>query len=186
MEISQSIPPLKRPTSFEQGSKPFVLEEEKEPFGITVPLPSPFSPHFIFADPQKGIEQATLSFLSLAQKEVLKGFALLKKEGMEITNFSLDFPFKDRQEEIFFEVRYFDTARMEIQLEIQGGQQALENLVPFLPELYQQILAMVYPYELRLILPKSIVQHPEHSVTIKNLCKQHESVYGVNEDEQAP
>lgn len=93
MEISQSIPPLKRPTSFEQGSKPFVLEEEKEPFGITVPLPSPFSPHFIFADPQKGIEQATLSFLSLAQKEVLKGFALLKKRGDGDHKLLLGFPF---------------------------------------------------------------------------------------------
>ncbi len=186
MEISQATPPLKRLTSLEPTSKPFELEEEKEPFGITVPLPSPFTPHFIFANPQNGIDKATLSFLSLAQKEVLKGFALLKKEGMEITNFSLDFPLENHQEEIFFEVRYFDTARMEIQIEIQGRQNALERLVPFLPGLYQQILAMVYPYELRLILPKSIAQHPEHSVTIKNLCKQHESVYGVNEDDQTP
>jgi hypothetical protein len=82
-------------------------------------------------------------------------------------------------------VRYFDTAKMEIQLEIQGDNNAIESLIPSLPKLYEQILASIFPYQLQLILPRSISQHPKHSVKIKNLCKQQESVYGVNEDEQA-
>ncbi|MBM3196114.1 MAG: hypothetical protein FJZ62_05145 [Chlamydiae bacterium] len=185
MEVTHFNTHSKRHTTLDKSPKPFDFDEKEEPFGLVVPLPSPFSPHFVFDTPPVKLEEKIETFLSNAQEQTLKGFFSFQKEGIETTRFSLDFLFENRSTEISFEVRYFDTAKMEIQLEIQGDNNALESLIPSLPKLYEQILASIFPYQLQLILPRSISQHPEHSVKIKNLCKQQKSVYGVNEDEQA-
>jgi hypothetical protein len=184
MEISRQLCSYKQKESIAKDPKPFAPDEN--PFAAEcLQLPSPFQLLSLTGNEPSGASKEIDLFFSEVKHQVLHAFECRKKGGFEATRFQLVSPLKTLEETIEFEVRYYDTAQMEIQLEIQGSDKALELLIPSLQDLYNQIASSVFPYELRLIIPPSIQNNPRHASTIKNLCKEQRTVYRVNEYEQA-
>ena len=184
MEISRQLCTYKQKESTSKDPKPFDTDDNLFPT-MCPQLPSPFQILPFTGNEPNGESKEIDLFFTEAKHQVLQAFECRKKEGFEATRFQLASPLKTLEETIQFEVRYYDTAQMEIQLEIQGSDKALELLIPSLQDLYNQIASSVFPYELRLILPPSVQNNPRHASTIKNLCKEQRTVYRVNEYEQA-
>jgi hypothetical protein len=186
MQITKIEPVLEKKGIEKKSLKPFLADEDPQATGFILPLLTPFqnlNPDVEdFSSPTQQID-----FFCQGAKEALKHkFLCLKKEGFESTQFSVVLDLKKIIETVSFEVRYFDTAKMEIQVEMQGSDQALKELLSHLSKLYQEISLAVFPYDLQLLIPQSQQKLLPPSVSIKDLCKQHRTVYGVNEDEQAP
>jgi len=186
MRITKVEPILQKKSEEKKLAKSFSLDEDAPLTGPYIHHLSPFqtlheAPH------QTSNHTHEIDFFCNCTKEILQTkLNCLKREGFESTQFSVVLNLKKLTEAVAFEVRYFDTAKMEIQLEMQGSDQALKELLIHLPKLYQEIAMAVFPYELQLLLPQSQLKLLPPSVSIKDLCKQHRTVYGVNEDEQAP
>ena len=184
MEISGQLCSYKQNELLTNDPKPF--EPYENLFApVCLQLPSPFQILSLNGSEPNGASKEIDVFFTEVKYQVLQAFECRKKEGFEATRFQLASPLETLGETIEFEVRYYDTAQMEIQLEIQGSDKALEHLIPSLQDLYNQIASSVFPYELRLIIPPSIQNNPRHASTIKNLCNEQRTVYRVNEYEQA-
>ncbi|MFZ4773053.1 MAG: hypothetical protein ACOYK9_03580 [Chlamydiia bacterium] len=163
------------------------FDETDTPFGMVCSLPSPFTLPLSHQQ-EMPIASQVNPFESLPEetvKELAHFFSVQKNCGTETTTFSLSLPFLNNEPPIEFVVKSCDTAKMVIQVELNGAENALQATIEYLPQLFAMIAASVYPYELSLILPPSIHKSPLNSVSIKELCKERQTVYGVNEDEQA-
>ena len=186
MQITKIEPPTEKKGVEKKAPKPFSLEEDPNATGYIPPLLAPFqnlnATKEDFASPAQQID----FFCQGAKEALLHKFLCLKKEGFESTQFSVVLDLKKIIETVSFEVRYFDTAKMEIQVEMQGSDQAIKELLTHLSKLHHEISLAVFPYDLQLLIPPSQQKLLPPSVSIKDLCKQHRTVYGVNEDEQAP
>jgi len=169
-----------------KAPKPFFLHEDPITTAPILPPLTPFQNSNTNTEDFSSSTQQIDFFCQGAKEALMHKFLCLKKEGFESTQFSIVLDLKKILETVCFEVRYFDTAKMEIQVEIQGSDQALKELLTHLSKLYQEISLAVFPYDLQLVIPQSQQKLLPPSVSIKDLCKQHRTVYGVNEDEQAP
>ncbi len=167
-------------------SKHFSLDdEEKEPFGLIVELPSPFVLQCSSMEELTRAKEVALAFQEMEQ-QVAQTFSCMKENGVETTTFALNFPTQEGTEPLHFTVKSFDTAQMQIQIELDGSLNVLNQALHKIPALYAAIAASVYPYELFLTLPASFGKEPFTSSSIKKLSEEQKTVYGVNEDEQAP
>ena len=167
---------------------PFELDESDAPFGMTIPLPSPFmllTPAEESSNLASKVALAAPLSHQIAEK-CQQSLSCYRENGVEVTTFQLKLSDSSREEPLQFEVKFFDTAQNMISVELSGTPSAIAEAMAHLPQLFAIIAANVYPYELSLILPPSIRNTPLNSVTIKELFKEQRTVYGVNEDEQAP
>jgi hypothetical protein len=168
-------------------SELFYLDENDPPLGIVCEMVSPF--HLQFPVEKEHLKPdlkaiATEILDLFAQQEIV--FATQKNNGVEQTSFSLELDHDGQLQQLQFNVTHYDSAKMHIYVTIDGPVGTLLHLLQQTHYLLETIATRVHPYELIFTLPKSVCAERLNAKDIKELFKEQRTVYGVNEDEQAP